>query len=173
MPPQNRHHGALPPDSSIHRAMTPPWPSIQGVMYGQQPSYPTMQNSLQPSAGVPFPPLLPQRAFPQPSSASTSAINQSHTLGNSAFDMQQAVVAPPFILNPPVLPDSASAFDDDYIHPRTGRPTRPFLPHDKVCFDNTTVCGIPCFPMPLTAKFKCGTFVSVARADRMGKICHR
>jgi len=111
--------------------MTPPWPSIQGVMYGQQPSYPTMQNRLQPSAGVLFPPQLPQGAFPQPSPASTSAINQSHTLGDSAFDMQQAVVAPPFILNPPVLPDPASAFDDDYIHPRTGRPTRPFLPHEQ------------------------------------------
>jgi hypothetical protein len=131
MPPQNRHHGALPPDSSIHRAMTPPWPSIQGVMYGQQPSYPTMQNTLQPSAGVLFPPLIPTGAFPQPSSASTSAINQFHTLGNSAFDMQQAVVAPPFIPNPPVLPDPASAFDDDYVYPRTGRPTRPFLPHEQ------------------------------------------
>ena len=131
LPPQYGHHGALLPNSSIHRAMTPPWPSIQGVMYGQQPSYPTMQNRLQPSAGVLFPPQLPQGAFPQPSSASTSAINQSHTLGNSAFDMQQVVVAPPFILNPPVLPDPASAFDDDYIHPRTGRPTRPFLPHEQ------------------------------------------
>jgi hypothetical protein len=61
----------------------------------------------------------------------TSAVNQSHTSGNSAFNMLQAVSAPPFVPNPPVLPDPAVEFDDDFIHPRTGRPTRPFLPHEQ------------------------------------------
>jgi hypothetical protein len=131
MPPQYGHHGALPPNSSIQTAMNPRRPSVQGNMHGQQPSYPAVQHSLEPFAGGPLPPHLPLRAFPQPSSASMSAFNQSHTSSNSDFNMQQAVSAPPFVPNPPVIPDPAAAFDDDFIHPRTGRPTRPFLPHEQ------------------------------------------
>lgn len=131
MPPHYGPHENLPPNPSILMTMNSPWPSIQGNMYGQPPPYPAMQNSLPPSAGVRLPPLLPQGAFTQPSSMSTGDINQSHTLVDSASNMQQAVSAPPLVPNPPILPDLAAAFDDDFIHPRTGRPTRPFLPHEQ------------------------------------------
>jgi hypothetical protein len=131
MTPQYGPHRNFPPNPSIQTVMNQPWPSMHGNMYTQQPPYPAMHNNLHPFAGVPFPPLLPQGASPQPSSVSMSGINQSHTFGNSSLNMQQAIFAPLSVPNPPIIPDPAAAFDDDYIHPRTGRPTRALLPHEK------------------------------------------